>query len=58
MAEILEKISKIVDGYMRYRRTIKELSNLSNRDLADIGISRCDIHNVATQSLHARTSHV
>ena len=58
MAEILEKISKIVDGYMRYRRTIKELSNLSNRDLADIGISRCDIHNVATQSLLAHTSHV
>ena len=33
--------------YRRYRRTVKELSRLSSRELADIGITRCDIPAVA-----------
>lgn len=38
------------------RRTEKELSSLTNRELADIGISRWDIPRIARQ--HARSSHV
>ena len=30
-----------------YRRTYAELENLSNRELADIGVRRCDIHDIA-----------
>lgn len=33
--------------YRRYRQTVKELSRLSSRELADIGITRCDIPSVA-----------
>jgi uncharacterized protein YjiS (DUF1127 family) len=33
--------------YRRYRQTVKELSRLSGRELADIGITRCDIPAVA-----------
>ena len=31
----------------RYRQTVRELSRLSDRDLADLGISRFDIDSVA-----------
>ncbi len=34
-----------------YRKTVNELSALSNRDLADIGLRRCDIEDVA--AIHA-----
>ena len=37
-------------GYRRwrkYRRTVDELSMLNDRELNDIGISRCDINIVA-----------
>ncbi len=30
-----------------YRRTVRELNNLSNRELADLGINRYDIPFVA-----------
>lgn len=39
-----------------YRRTEKELSSLTNRELADIGISRGDISRIARQ--HAGSRHV
>ena len=31
------------------RNTVRELSNLTDRDLSDIGISRCDIHRIAKE---------
>lgn len=33
-----------------YRSTVKELSALSDRELDDIGIARCDIPSIARQS--------
>ena len=47
MQNLLNYISKKIAEYNRYRRTVIELSNLTNRDLADIGIARCDIPNIA-----------
>lgn len=32
------------------RLTIKELSRLSDRELSDIGLSRCDIYTVAMET--------
>jgi uncharacterized protein YjiS (DUF1127 family) len=32
-----------------YRRTIRELSAMSDRDLTDIGIRRANIHTIAQQ---------
>ena len=34
-------------SWKRYRQTVRELSRLSDRDLADLGISRFDIDSVA-----------
>lgn len=32
-----------------YTRTFKELSHLSDRELTDIGLSRCMIHDIAKE---------
>ena len=47
MNTLVKNIAKKIEQYNRYRRTVIELSNLTNRDLADIGIARCDIPRVA-----------
>ena len=36
--------------WRNYRRTVNELSSLSNRELSDIGINRADIRNVARRT--------
>lgn len=36
--------------WSRYNRTLKELEGLSNRELADIGISRSDIVGIAREA--------
>jgi len=47
MQNLINYISKKISEHNRYRRTVIELSNLTNRDLADIGIARCDITRIA-----------
>lgn len=37
--------------WQRYSRTISELESLSNRDLADLGISRVDIRRLAREAV-------
>ena len=39
--------------YSQYQRTRSELEAMSDRDLADLGISRSDIHDIAAQHLAA-----
>ncbi len=39
------------ERYRKYQKTVKELTNMTDRDLFDIGIHRADIKNVAR--LHA-----
>ncbi|PCJ96733.1 MAG: DUF1127 domain-containing protein [Hyphomicrobiales bacterium] len=36
--------------WRNYRRTVKELSNLTDKDLNDIGITRGEIHHIAKTS--------
>lgn len=36
--------------WQRYSRTVTELEALSNRDLADLGLSRSDIYRVAREA--------
>ncbi len=36
--------------WQRYNRTISELGGLSDRELADLGISRADIHRLAREA--------
>jgi uncharacterized protein YjiS (DUF1127 family) len=49
----LVKLRKI----QKYRRTVHELERLTNRDLADLGIARCDIERIARQSIDKRYAH-
>lgn len=39
-----------VESWRRYRTAVVELSQLSERELADLGVTRSDIHHVARQS--------
>ena len=38
-------------NYINYRQTFTELTRLNDRELADIGISRADIPDIARQSV-------
>jgi uncharacterized protein YjiS (DUF1127 family) len=38
-----------VQAYLRYRETVRELQQLSDRELDDLGISRYQIENVARE---------
>ena len=39
-----------IQRWNRYSRTVSELNHLSNRELADLGISRSDISRVAREA--------
>jgi|EndMetStandDraft_9_1072997.scaffolds.fasta_scaffold244464_2 uncharacterized protein YjiS (DUF1127 family) len=41
---------RIAKSWISYRRTLSELGGLSNQTLADIGVSRYDIRNIASRS--------
>lgn len=40
-----------IKRYRKYRKTVSELERLTDRDLSDLGISRCDIRHIARQSV-------
>ena len=40
------------ENYLRYRQTADELHSLNDRELADIGIARCDIPQVARKTIY------
>jgi uncharacterized protein YjiS (DUF1127 family) len=40
-------IAKAIRDYSDYRRTMRQLAWLSDRDLSDLGITRSDIRSVA-----------
>ncbi len=44
-------IARTLRNFRSYRATLNELSSLSQRELADIGISRADIPALARQSV-------
>lgn len=54
MKKILIDIYRSYRRYIRYRKTVNELTALSNRDLADLGINRCDIPFIANKSVQRR----
>ena len=50
VTRIRSALQDLVAGCTRhadYRRTYRELSRLTNRELADIGVRRCDIEDIA-----------
>ena len=46
----IKSIVAWVDSWRRYRVAVSELSQLSDRELHDLGITRSEIHAVARQS--------
>jgi uncharacterized protein YjiS (DUF1127 family) len=44
---MLSSIIRYIRDWQRYGRDVQELSRLSDPELADIGISRCDIRRIA-----------
>jgi uncharacterized protein YjiS (DUF1127 family) len=44
-------IARSYRNWRTYRNTLSELDRLSNRDLADLGISRADIRSVARSAV-------
>ena len=46
----VDKLAKRLRSWNRYRTTVRELSQLSDRDLNDLGISRSDIRFIAKKN--------
>ena len=44
---MLLSLIQMIRAFRNYRRTVAELSQLSDRELADIGLNRSDIPRVA-----------
>jgi uncharacterized protein YjiS (DUF1127 family) len=47
---MFETLKSRITTWKRYNRTVSELSSLSNRELADLGIMRTDIARVAREA--------
>lgn len=46
----MKTISRLIERWRRYRLAVRELSQLSDRELSDLGIRRADISKVAHES--------
>jgi uncharacterized protein YjiS (DUF1127 family) len=46
-------ISKKLSAWRRYREAYRELAQMSDHELNDIGVSRCDIERIARESVAA-----
>lgn len=49
---ILKSIKVAIERRAVYARTVRELNSLSDRELADLGISRVSIRDVAAQAAY------
>jgi len=47
---LLATVQKAISARLKYWETLRELRNLSERDLRDLGIRRCDFHFIAKQT--------
>jgi uncharacterized protein YjiS (DUF1127 family) len=53
---MFKSIVRRFEAWRRYGAAMNELSRLSDRDLADIGVSRFEIQRLAWHTAHARSS--
>jgi uncharacterized protein YjiS (DUF1127 family) len=49
---LIAKLIRWFQAWTRYRRSLSELAQLDDRELADIGISRAEISDIAWQDAH------
>ncbi len=50
---MISSIARLFHAWKRYGDVRRELSHLSDRELADIGITRSDIDRIASQGMHS-----
>lgn len=50
---LISRFIKLVRSWWRYNESVRELARLSDRELADIGISRSEIQTVAWANARA-----
>ena len=48
---MFETLKARITTWKRYSRTVSELTTLSNRELADLGIMRSDINRIARDAV-------
>ena len=53
---ILTHIARFLRAWRRYNHSVRELSQLSDRELADIGLTRSEIQVAAWDAAHARAA--
>lgn len=51
-AQLLQTVTTRFANYRLYRTTVKELSALSDRELADLGLYRADIRALAIETTY------
>ena len=56
MTKIINNISSWLSQREQVRRTRRELAALTDKDLADIGVSRCDIDRIANDYLNKKAA--
>jgi uncharacterized protein YjiS (DUF1127 family) len=49
----IASIARLFDSWKRYGAAVDELSHLTDRELADIGITRSDIPRIAREHAHS-----
>lgn len=49
---LFKAVARRFGAYMAYRRTVRELSALNGRDLADLGLHHSEIQRVAHDSIY------
>lgn len=52
VADLRATVGERVARYRVYRQTMLELANLSDRDLADLGVHRADIRGIARDAAY------
>jgi uncharacterized protein YjiS (DUF1127 family) len=52
----LKTIAEKLNAWRRYREAVRELSQLSDRELSDIGIRRGDIEHIVRRSVASRAA--
>ena len=48
----LHRLADRLNRYMRYRKTLNELRDLSDRELSDLGLSRAMLPRIAEQAAY------
>jgi uncharacterized protein YjiS (DUF1127 family) len=49
---LVARLNKALADYRTYRRTYAELAQLTDRELADLGISRASIRDIAREAVY------